>query len=239
MRQSLKAALLGGAFALLLCVTTAQAQPNLLTNGTLDTTAVSTQVLATPTDWTVVSFRSISGPFTDGASSEPWCNVAAAGGFGLFFKPFTGNVTDGDVTTILTQTVPGTPGQIYYFRGWAGAEPGYVGLSDPTVGSLFTMEFLDAGSSPISTSTLDLRAAGLGTIPNPNFGNFRYDLYGLSAVAPAGTASIRVSAQMVDAYGGTGAQAFVVDNFSLAVPEPASLGLLSLGALALLRRRSA
>jgi len=164
--------------------------------------------------------------------------VAGPGGKGLFFKPFTGNATDGDVTVIMTQTVPGTAGQTYYFRGWAGAESGYVGLSDPTVDSLFTMEFLDAGSTPLGGASLDLAAAGLGTIPNPNFNPaFKYALYGVSGVAPAGTAFIRVSAQMVDAYGGSGPQAFVVDAFSLKVPEPGSLSLLGIGGLVLAARR--
>jgi hypothetical protein len=227
----------GGALALFLCVSVAQAQPELLLNADLDLTSVSSQVLATPDNWTVIASRAISGPFNDGASSEGFANVIAAGGQGLFFKPFQGNATDGDLTVIMTQTVPGTAGQTYFFRGWAGAGAGYIGLTDPTVDSLFQMEFLDAGSSPIGGATLDLTAAGLRTagLPNP----FGYLLYGLSATAPAGTSFVRVSAQMIDAYSNPagGDQAFVVDGFSLKVPEPGSLSLLSLGGLALVARR--
>jgi len=230
----------GGALALFLCVTVAQAQPELLLNADLDATSVSSQILATPDNWTIIANRAIAGPFNDGASSETWNNVAGAGGKGLFFKTFTGNPTAGDVTVIMTQTVPGTAGQMYFFRGWAGAEANYVGLTDPTVDSLFVMEFLDAGSSPIGGATLDLAAAGLGTVPNPNFNpGLKYGYYGVSAVAPAGTAFVRVSAQMVDCYANPagGAQAFTVDAFSLKVPEPGSLSLLGIGGLVLAARR--
>src|SRR5215510_8863805 len=77
---------------------------NLLTNGNLDATAVSTQVLATPTSWNATSTKSISGPFTDGMSSEGFCNVLDPQGSGLFFKPFQGNLATGDkVSATLSQ----------------------------------------------------------------------------------------------------------------------------------------
>lgn len=240
MRTFLRAAILGGAFALLLCVSSVQAQPELLSNPDLDATSISTQVLPTPTGWDVTATRSISGPFNDGASSEGFCNVLQPGGSGLFFKPFQGNATNGTLNVILNQTVAGTPGLPYTLRGWAGAGDGYIGLTDPTVGSLLRIEFLNAGLGLISTATLDLRAAGLGVgAPDPPAMGFHYHNFGLTAVAPAGTVFVRAGAEMLRAFANPagGDQAFVVDSFSLKVPEPGSLGLLSVSGLTLLARR--
>jgi hypothetical protein len=231
-----------------------QAQ-ELLTNSDLDLISVSSQVLATPNNWDVVANRAITGAFNDGASSEPWAGPAptpvttngfnnpppfnANGDYGLFFKPFTGNTANGDVTVTFTQLVAGTPGLPYTLKGWAGAEPNYIGLTDPTVGSLFRIEFLDAAANPISSVSLDLVANMLGV---PNGQPFSYRQFSLTGVAPAGTVFVRAGAAMIDAYANPagGGQAFVVDDFSLTVPEPASLGLLCVSGLTLLaRRRSA
>ena len=120
---------------------------------------------------------------------------------------------------------------------WAGAGAGYVGLADPTVSSTFSITFLDIGSSTISTATLNL----MPQLAVPNGNPFNYKQYTLRALAPAGTASVRVAATMGNAYANPtgGDQAFVVDAFSLtaAVPEPASIGTLGLAGLALLARR--
>jgi hypothetical protein len=230
------AALLGGAFGILMVSGVARAQ-NLLSNPDLDVTSVSSQVLATPTGWTAVANKTISGPFNDGMSSEGFCNVQQAGGTGLFFKPFQGNATTGDkISASLYQDNPGTAGLKYVLTGWAGAGAGYIGLADPTVKSEFHIDFLDSSSTVIGGATLDLRLAGLGT---PNGNPFGYANYMLMATAPAGTALVRSRATMTDAYGNPagGDQAFVVDAFTLTVPEPATLGLASLGGLMLLVRR--
>jgi hypothetical protein len=235
----LNAAALGGTLLLGALVAPASAQ-ELLTNANLDATSVSSQVLATPTNWVVDASRVIAGPFNDGASSEPWCNVFDPGGFGLFFKPFTGGPVNGNVTVKFSQTVAGSPGLPYTLRGWAGAEPNYVGLSDPAVQSLMELEFLDAGNNLISAVTLDLRAAGLGVgAPTPPATGFAYHEFSVAGISPVGTASVRASVSMVDAYANPlgGGQAFVVDAFSLTVPEPASLGLAAIAGLALLPRR--
>lgn len=233
-------ALLGGLLALALCVGSAQAQ-ELLTNNLLDATSVSTQVLATPTSWTATANKTISGPFNDGMSSEGFANVLGPGGMGLFFKPFQGNLATGDkISASLTQSVPGTPGQFYKLTGWAGAGAGYIGLVDPTVHSEFHMDFLNSSSTKIGGTTLDLRAAGLGVgAPTPPASGFGYHNFSLTGTAPAGTAFVQVGAFMTDAYGNPagGDQAFVVDAFSLTIPEPGSIGLASLAGLALLARR--
>jgi len=241
---SFAALMCGGCAMVMLLVGSARAQ-NLLTNGDLDVTSVTTQAGATPTGWNATASRTVSGSFNDGMSSENFANVLQPGGFGLFFKPFQGDTTgvNGKVSATLSQTVAGSPGLPYTLRGWAGAEANYVGLTDATVGSTFHIDFLNAALTPIGTgATLDLRTAGLGqgapTSPATGFG---YHPYTLTATSPAGTAFVTVSANETNAYGNPagGGQAYVVDSFSLTVPEPASLGACSLLGLAALRRRRA
>jgi hypothetical protein len=65
---------------------------NTLFNGTLDQIGVQDQANPTPLGWTTVATKVTDGSFTDGGSSEPWCNVVDPGGYGFFFKPFAGAV---------------------------------------------------------------------------------------------------------------------------------------------------
>src|SRR5436190_6340256 len=233
-------ALLAAAFGMMAWVGSARAQ-NLLTNPDLDNAAVSTQVLPTPTGWVATATKTISGPFNDGMSSEGFANVLQPGGLGLFFKPFQGSITTGDkISASLYQDNPATAGLPYTLKGWAGAGTGYIGLTDPTVKSEFHIDFLNAASIVIGGATLDLAASGLGVPPpTPPATGFGYHMYSLTAVAPVGTATVRARAQMTDAYNNPagGDQAFVVDSFSLTVPEPASLSLIGLTGLTLLARR--
>jgi hypothetical protein len=225
---------LGVSIVGLLAAQTASAQ-NLLSNPDLDTIAAGDQVLPTPVaGWHVASSKAVEGAFNDGASSETFCNVAQAGGTGLFFKAFQG-VTGDHVWTSLYQDVAGTAGNSYSLTGWAGAGAAYIGLSDPTVGSQFALQFLNSSNSVIGTVTVDLKAGGLGT---PNGNPFGYKQFTVSGVAPAGTTTVRSIARMMDAYNNPagGDQAFVVDSFQL-VPAPGSLAILGLGGLVAGRRR--
>ena len=131
------------------------------------------------------------------------------------FMADVATAANGRVTANLYQDVAGSAGAAYTLTGWAGAEPGYVGLSDPTVGSLFAIDFFDAGDVLLGSATQSL-VPGLGSTGNP----FGYDQYTVAGIAPAGTAKVRARATMADAYGGSGGQAFVVDAFSLTSGGP-------------------
>jgi hypothetical protein len=236
------------------------AQADLLSNGNLDLiqpTLINPTpfYLPKPQVWNYVGFRTDSGPYADGLSSEPWAGPAPTpettdgflnfddpnvayddnyndfGDWGVFFKPFTGNLSpDGPATAHLYQDVPGTPGETYVLTGWAGGEANFLGLAE------FAVEFLDAGGVVIGGQTLDLITAGLLV---DNGEAFDYKQYSVTAIAPAGTVSVRARASMLDAIGNPagGGQAFVVDDFVL-VPEPSSALLLALfGVAALARRR--
>lgn len=215
------------------------ARADFLSNGNLDATSVSTQVGATPSGWIASANKTISGPFNDGMSSENFANVLAPGGFGVFFKPFQGTTTD-RITAGLYQDNPATPGLTYTLTGWAGAEPNYIGLTDPTVRSEFHIQFLNAANTVIGDSTLNLVVNGQHVLGAANGNPFGYFDYTLSATAPAGTTSVRALATMVNAYGNPlgGGQAFVIDAFTL-VPEPSviSFAVLGLGSLLAFRRR--
>jgi hypothetical protein len=225
--------------------------------------------LPKPAVWVNEGTRSTSGPYEDEMSSEafagdpPTPDTAEGNGLpgpdgcgenqfdcGVFFKPFSGTLPNTQfpagnfATGHLYQAVPGTPGLTYTLSGWAGAEPNYSGLIPATITrSEFAIEFdndNDRSNGFISSVVLDLVADGMTGGPAPARG---YGEHSVSGVAPLGTAFVRARASMIDAYGNPagGGQAFVIDDFSLtAVPEPASMIMLFVGAVGMLgfaRRR--
>lgn len=228
-------------------------------NGNLDRTYAQEIVpgffLPKPLGWVNTGSRTISGPYEDEMSSEPWAGPAptpvttdgnlnpphpeGCGGpdCAVFFKPFSGNTASGAATGHLYQDVAGTAGVLYTMTGWAGAEPNaLMGAAQ------FAIEFLGAGDSLISSVVLDL----LPTLFIDNGLAFDYKEYTLSGIAPAGTLEVRIRASMINATANPagGGQAFVVDDFTLtsdasSVPEPGTIALLGLGlaGLAASRRR--
>lgn len=186
-----------------------------LSNGTLDAVSVSMQNNPTPDGWIVASSKTESGEFGDGASSEPWCNVADPGGYGLFFKPFQGNVGSGDLLSVfLYQDNPSAPGTKYVFSGYAAAEANYSGLTatnEPSPQTLFLVQFLDGAGTVISSNALDLVSAGLPTGGPSTMALFQMP----ELTAPANTATVRAGAAMLNVYSTSGQQSFFVDAFSL------------------------
>jgi hypothetical protein len=244
--------------ALMISADRAQAQ-NLLTNGTLDATIAVEIVpgffLPKPASWVNEGSRTLTGLYEDEMSSEPWSGPAPTPvtleGSGLpgpngcdgpdcgcFFKPFSGNVTpNGPATGHLYQDVPGAPGLRYVLTGWAGAEANAL-MAD----AVFAVEFLNAGGTEIPLSGAELSL--LPTLTLDNGQPFDYKQYTVSAIAPAGTASVRARASMIGATSNPagGGQAFVIDDFTLVavpIPEPATAALLGLGlvGLTVVRRR--
>jgi hypothetical protein len=225
------------------------ASANLLTNGNLDllqdVEIVPGFFLPKPASWQNEGFRTISGPYEDEMSSEPWAGPAPTPvtndgtanpppnnqpDYGVFFKPFSGGGANGLATGHLFQDVPATPGVEYVMTGWAGAEPNAL-----MTGAEFALEFLNGGGSVIGGQVLNL----LTTLFVDNGEAFVYKQYTLQAVAPAVTVSARVRGSMLGAESNPlgGGQAYVMDDFSLAVvPEPGT-ALLGLAGLTLVARR--
>jgi hypothetical protein len=229
-----------------------------INNGNLDTLQsveiVPGFFLPKPTVWQNIGTRAITGPYEDEMTSEPWAGPAPTPlttdgtlntsglptdpDFGVFFKPFTGNVaTDGPATGHLLQDNPGIPGKEYTLTGWAGAEANAI-MGD----AVFALEFLDGGGIEIPGSGTEFSL--LPTLFVPNGEAFNYKQYTISATAPASTVFVRARVSMIDALSNPagGGQAFVVDDFTLEfVPEPASVALSAIGLASLcvlgLRRR--
>jgi hypothetical protein len=231
---------------------------NLLTNGNLDQTYQQVIVdnapagegpedffLPKPSGWVNLGSRTLTGPYEDEMSSEPWAGPAPtpvttdglAGGpapgadAAVFFKGFSGGGVNGPATGHLQQDVAASPGVKYQLTGWAGAEPNFLG------GAVLAIEFLGPGDSLIGAGELDMRAAGLLT---DNGQPFDYKKYTVTATAPAGTVEARARVSMIDGTSNPlgGGQAYVVDDFALTViPEPTS-AVLGLAGLALLVARS-
>jgi hypothetical protein len=246
MKRLLTLFLVLGLFAI--ATSAANAAGNVLINGNLDQTYQQEIVpgffLPKPSDWENVGTRAISGPYEDEMSSEPWAGPAPTpvtsdgvdpdgpggnpGDWGVFFKPFSGNATDGAATGHLYQDNPGTPGMKYILTGWAGAEPNAL-MAD----AVFAIDFLDGGGGGIGGASLSL----MPTLFIDNGEPYDYKQYMVMAIAPPGTATVRARASMIDAVGNPagGGQAFVVDDFELrCVPEPASVALGLIGVMGLL-----
>lgn len=183
--------------------------------------------LPKPTVWINDSTKAITGPTEDDLSSEPWAGPAptpvTANGSGLphpqscggpdcgvFFKAFSGNVTDGALTSHLYQDHPATPGASYVLTGWAGAEANLM-----VAAAEIALEFLDGANAviPLSGQVIDL----LPTLFVDNGQAFDYKQYTATAVAPAGAVSVRARVSIFDGIinPAGGGQAFVVDDFTL------------------------
>ncbi|MGL4511861.1 MAG: PEP-CTERM sorting domain-containing protein [Lacipirellulaceae bacterium] len=161
---------------------------------------------------------------------------------GLFFPGPFPNATPIDAE--LVQIVPGSAGTEYQFTGWSRWETNYSGgvttlaanapggaRPSPT-STIMELAFLDGGFAVLGAPVLlDLRSQ------QQNDGTWRQHV--LTGTAPAGTASVRVTAAAFDMVPNIdpGQSAFFDDFTLTVVPEPSSMVLGALGLAALAARR--
>jgi hypothetical protein len=217
------------------------ASATLLVDGGMNLVSVQNQLGSTPNPpWVVAASRNDVPGFDDGAASESFADHDG-GGFGLFFKAFVGNPpwdpTAGTVDASIYQDVAGTPNTLYQLTGWWGAEANFSGLNTPGANVIFALDFYSGSGSLISSASLDLEAAGLGG-PDPGL---NWEKFTLSAVSPAGTATVRARGSMLEgAFFQDPGQALVTDEWALnVVPEPSSIMLGGIALLGLVSRRRA
>ncbi len=210
---------------------TAIANANDLYNPDLDLIGVGPQVNASPLGWQIIANRSISGPnFSDGADSEPWCNVQQPGGYGLFFKPFQGSTNavialSDYITVYFYQDNPSSAGTLYTLSGYASCEASCCLISPPlqpgylTPSAAFVVEFLDVSGNIIQSNAYDLVSNGMPTAGPGSMAQLTTPQY----TAPPGTVTVRAGASLFNAYSTSGAQSFFVDAFDLeSTPAPGS-----------------
>lgn len=185
-----------------------------LSNGNLNT-------VGPPNGYTVIQSPAGTEPtigFRDFANHTP------GGVQGLWLRSFAGG--DGK----LSQTVPGTAGGDYEFSAWSKWEIGYIDAdpSHPEVQTFMTMEFLDASSAVVGAPvTLDLQLGpdGLPTGTDGQANDATWRQFSLEGTAPAGTASVRISAGATGmANSGFNPQSAFFDDFSLIATLAGLLG---------------
>jgi hypothetical protein len=208
----------------------------LLVDPNMNSVGPNGQLGATPNPpWVVTATRGANLAYDDGAASEGFADHDG-GGFGLFYKAFTGNPpwdpTAGSVDANIHQDVAGTPGLKYILTGWWGAEDNYSGLNTPGANTIFALDFLGSRGTLIGSAELDLEAAGLG---DPSSAGLNYEQFMVMATAPLGTQTVRARGSLIDGvFFQDPGQALVTDEWSLtAVPEPASAMLALFGMLGL------
>ncbi|MCA9186179.1 MAG: hypothetical protein R3E01_00030 [Pirellulaceae bacterium] len=201
---------------------------NLLINGSMD-------VPNAPLGWDLL--ETANNPEIGVTNSAEAAGFAAqSGGLGLWLREFQGLfIGNGNeqVNAVLSQTVPGTPGESYTFSGWSFFEENYSGGVDvlapespsgevaSSTQTMMELAFLDASGTVIGTPvTLDLRTVQSNTET--------WMQHMLNGVAPAGTTDVRVSASAIDMVANVDpAQSAFYDNFSLTTASAPNTQLLS------------
>jgi hypothetical protein len=174
-------------------------------------------------------------------ANEP---APAEGELGIFLRPFAGNEgsyadQNHKINYILSQTInvaASAVGRTFTFAGHSyfggDGDPftndGYsggveildelspsMGVPSPTQ-TTFELAFLDASGNVIGTpSVVELRSDQLMAPFEPQMNDGMWRQQGVSAMAPTGTARVRVTAAARDMVANTGFQNAYLDNFSL------------------------
>jgi hypothetical protein len=170
---------------------------------------------------------------TDSLSFIGFANHTTGGAQGMWLRAFTGTEAE-PADAIISQTVPGVAGGNYTFSAWSLFEVGYSGDAEIFPGTqtdtLLELAFLDGGGAVIGApNVLDLNLGpdGLPDGPAGGGGNPRdgqhndttWREFSVSGTAPAGTASVRITASGIDMFdSGTNPQSAFFDDFSLDGP---------------------
>ncbi len=162
------------------------------------------------------------GTNTASVNVEGFANHTPGGAAGLWLQAFATQTPEGDA--VLSQTVPAVVGGEYTYSAWSKWETGYSGgvARDGAPDTETTMElaFLDGSAAVIGTPLmLDLRTVQMS--------DNMWRQFTLMDTAPAGTASVRISAGATDMFdttpshfpNGTSQSAFF-DDFSLMIGLP-------------------
>lgn len=158
--------------------------------------------------WTLFSFDPANPEQAEIIRATGFANHTPGGSSGMWLSSFFGEV-DNPVDGTASQTVAGVPGQTYTFSGWSKFEGNYSGgvaTIDPTnevdggkpspTRTEMIIEFLDNADAVIDSEVLDLKADRIAQSGNAN--DNEWHQHTMSALAPAGTAFVRVTAAMWD-----------------------------------------
>jgi hypothetical protein len=234
LKVNLMRSLFGWAVAIVAALASAQVGAvEVLVNGTLEESVSPSGWLLTQNITGQPSLPSVAVEQID-AANDPADLGSGPTPLGLFIKPFAGNVGAYEGQNYLTnvslqQTVNGFANRTYTFIGnarFAGdgdpmTNEGYSGgvatldadspsgaIASPTV-TKFQLEFLDVNNAVLGAPTVvDLRAAG-------QMNDSTWMSHTLSALSPANTRRVRVSAIATDMIANTADQNLYWDNFSL------------------------
>lgn len=177
-----------------------------------------------PPGWTLSETGGVPPTPREAAKQQDFADQDG-GGLGLWLEAFQGLFFGNGaepVSAVLRQTVPGVAGENYTFSGYSQFDTGYSGgvdtldpssplgeIPSPTQ-STFELAFLNAGGTVIGSPVVrDLRTEQF------NGGGWAQHL--LNGVAPAGTASVRVTASAIDMVPNlpNGPMSAFYDTFSL------------------------
>jgi PEP-CTERM motif len=199
--------------------------------------------------------------YTNNGQRDAFYNSTPGGRWSFWLQTFT---QSGDASQVVTADDGGgaiTPGLTYTFgslmsfQDGSGPGQGYnaVTLANqteasppaPNTGDMYSyleIVWQNSRGNTISTAETDI-AAGSVAIYNQTSGSQAgatlWEPYSVSSIAPTGAASAELIIGWANGGldGNTGGQSAFADDATFNVPEPASLGLLAVGGMALLGRR--
>lgn len=224
---TLSVAIVLGAIALMACAT-GYGQVNLAVNGGFEDPPDTTMnVDNTVTDWNLLLDTSRAQFYNHTSPALP---TTAGGSWSLWLKTF--EKAGGGATQTVPVVVPGHSYTLTAQMLFEGSVPNITGLD-----MFLSIQYQDALANNVGAA--DVTHINNTTVTTSANGNNTWTPYSVSGTVPAGATQALVEIGWLG--GGTvpGQQSAFADDvtFTAGVPEPASLGLIGLGSLALLIRR--